>query len=121
MSLPKKKQNTKYKKNKRRYENKKHLSWIHNFPCILNFTYKCQGRIEAHHLMRPWSGNRGMGMKSGDQNLVPLCSLHHRELHHDGQEERYFEKQNGNSDFGKQESIRYWLESPYSLGEFIIK
>lgn len=33
-----------------------------------------------------------MGMKAGDDKVVPLCHMHHMELHHGGNELTFFEK-----------------------------
>ena len=69
--------------------------------------------IEAHHLLKPWQGGRGMGMKAGDQNAVPLCATHHRELHHHGDEFYYFESRIGDRHAGKMLAMRLWLSSPF--------
>ena len=103
----------------RRYQNKKHLAWVHNYKCILSFTLECDGLIDAHHLMRPWNGHRGMGMKSGDENIVPLCSHHHRALHHNGNEDNFFERTADDRTFGKRKALEFWIDSPYNDGKFL--
>lgn len=62
--------------------------------------------------MKPWQGFRGTGLKSGDQNLIPLCNKHHRELHMRGDEMEYFNEQMGERTFGKMTAMRIWFQSP---------
>ena len=40
---------------------------------------ECGAQAIPHHLLRV--GQHGMGYKSGDDKCVPLCALHHYELH----------------------------------------
>jgi len=68
--------------------------------------------VEAHHLLKPWQGSRGMGMKAGDQNAVPLCPEHHRELHHYGDEYAYFEWACNDPQEGKLKGMELWFKSP---------
>ena len=67
-----------------RLRDREHLGRVAQEPCLV-----C-GRqpAEAHHLrfMQP----RAMGKKVGDQFTVPLCRLHHQELHHRGDEEAWW-------------------------------
>lgn len=50
----------------------------------------CQGiEVQAHHLLR--AAPRGMGLKAGDNWVVPLCYYHHSELHRNGDEVEFFE------------------------------
>ena len=87
----------------------KHLDYIRHMPCCI-----CgKVGVEAHHLMRPWSGSRGMGMKAGDQNSVPLCPDHHRALHQAGNEEKFFTQTMGDESFGKSLAMRLWYSSPH--------
>ena len=106
----------------KRYANKEHLSWVHEFRCCLS-TFdteaspvrpKCNGYVQAHHLMRPWNGYRGMGLKANDKNLIPLCMAHHNALHARGDELAYFEEITGNSDFGKSVAESLWRISPFN-------
>ena len=95
----------------KRFQSKQHLSYVRGLRCAIP-TYGCQGRTEAHHLMRPWDGGRGMGMKALDTNVIPLCQLHHRELHKRGDEISFFEEMGYNRDYGKALSRRLWESSP---------
>lgn len=87
----------------------KHLDYVRHMPCCI-----CERvGVEAHHLMRPWSGSRGMGMKAGDHNVIPLCPDHHRALHKAGNEEAYFLEIAGDETFGKSLAMRLWYSSPH--------
>jgi hypothetical protein len=96
----------------KRYKNKKHMDYLHDFPCHLHGP-SCEGPIVTHHLMRPWSGVRGMGRKAGDENLIPLCDGHHRALHARGDELAFFEEITGREFYGKISAQHLWLMSPH--------
>lgn len=70
------------KKKKGRLIDKEHLRLVSNLPCcccgIKNDT------IVPHHLLR--GVTRGMGMKAGDNLVIPLCHKHHEALHRNGNE-----------------------------------
>jgi hypothetical protein len=101
----------------KQYKNKKHLEWIHEFPCALTENKDCLGSIQAHHLLKPWDGFRGMGMKASDKNLIPLCLRHHIMLHKRGNELKFFEEMSGDEDYGKKIAEYYWNNSPYKEDE----
>ncbi len=64
----------------RRHRDKEHLRFVASEPCLL-----CGRKpADAHHLrfMQP----RGLSLKSSDEYTVPLCRIHHRQLHQDGNE-----------------------------------
>ncbi len=64
----------------KRIRNKNHLQYVAKQPCIV-----CGRRpTQAHHLrfMQP----NAMGKKVSDEWTVPLCALHHRNLHDAGDE-----------------------------------
>lgn len=67
----------------RRIRDPKHLAWIRTQGCLI-----CGGLSQAHHLMT--SQPSAMGLKSGDDQAVPLCPAHHRELHDHGDEDRWW-------------------------------
>lgn len=106
----------------KRYENKRHMAWVHEFKCCLA-TYNptpdplrpvCNGYVQAHHLLKPWDGQRGMGMKANDKNLIPLCMAHHNALHARGNELKFFEEATGDEGFGKMIAESIWVLSPYN-------
>lgn len=57
-----------------------HMAFIHRLPCI------CTGHegqeIQAHHLMRVPTNERGGARKSGDNWCIPLHWEIHHNLHH---------------------------------------
>ena len=63
-----------------RLRNKEHCKFVASQPCIV-----C-GRTptEAHHLR--FAQPRALGRKVSDEYTVPVCRLHHRELHRYGDE-----------------------------------
>lgn len=58
--------------------------FVASYPCIV-----CDRSADAHHAL----GRSGAGLKASDFGCVPLCRVHHVELHHGGQ--YTFEKQFG--------------------------
>ena len=96
----------------KRYENKKHLYWIHTQMCIVD-NHKCSPPIQAHHLLKPFDGIKGMGRKANDKNLVPLCLYHHTELHRMGSEEKFSLKYFGTDEQIKSYAQHFWLRSPH--------
>ena len=53
-------------------KNKKHLMFVANQRCCLCTVAAdwCRGNVQAHHLLKPYEGKRGMGMKASDNNVV---------------------------------------------------
>jgi len=93
----------------KRYVNLKHLGYVRERPCMVCGT---DHGIEAHHLLKPWRGSRGMSLKAGDENTIPLCHQHHRELHERGNEESFFKEKLGRDDDGRFMARLLWLNSP---------
>jgi Rad52/22 family double-strand break repair protein len=70
----------------RRRRDQLHLSYVASKPCAI-----CgRTRAHAHHLkfMQPTA----LGKKVSDEFTVPLCSVHHRELHQSGAEQDWWQK-----------------------------
>jgi hypothetical protein len=63
-----------------RLRDKEHCKFVTTQPCLV-----C-GRIptEAHHIR--FAQPRALGRKVSDEYTVPVCRLHHRELHRYGDE-----------------------------------
>ena len=60
----------------RRIRDRNHLKFVSNQLCL-----KCaRWPSDAHHVT--FAQPRAMGMKVSDEYVVPLCRLHHREVHH---------------------------------------
>jgi len=62
----------------------KYLNTLRGSPCLV-----CRRGAEAHHLQHV--GERGIGMKSGDNFAVPLCRTCHTELHRFGSERTWWD------------------------------
>jgi hypothetical protein len=70
-----------------RERDREHLKFVSSQPCLL-----C-GRTpsDAHHLK--FAEQRAMGRKVSDRFTVPICRLHHRELHRRGNERAWWQSQ----------------------------
>jgi hypothetical protein len=70
-----------------RERDREHLKFVAAQPCLV-----C-GRTpsDPHHIK--FAEQRAMGRKVGDRFTVPICRLHHRELHRRGHERAWWEKQ----------------------------
>ena len=59
----------------RRLRDKGHLKFVASQPCLI-----CgRNPADAHHLR--FTQPRGMGLKVSDEFTVPLCRIHHRDVH----------------------------------------
>jgi hypothetical protein len=69
----------------KRIRDKAHLKFVASQPCIV-----C-GRqpSDPHHLR--FAQPRGLGLKVSDEFTVPLCRVHHRQLHQAGNEVAWWE------------------------------
>jgi len=93
---------------------KSHLQAVANQPCMV-----CGNDygVQAHHLLKPWIGVRGVGLRASDQNAVPMCHIHHRELHDRGDEESYFLETFGDMEAGRDKARELWCRSPSYKGD----
>jgi hypothetical protein len=71
-----------------RRRDKDHLKFVSRQPCLV-----C-GRMPAdpHHLR--FAQPRALGRKASDEFTVPLCRVHHRELHRQGDEQGWWKSLN---------------------------
>jgi hypothetical protein len=70
----------------RRHRNKEHLRFVAKKPCLV-----CgRKHSDPHHLgfMQP----RALGRKVSDEFVVPLCRIHHRQVHRAGDERAWWKK-----------------------------
>ena len=68
----------------RRYRDKAHLRTVSAMPCLI-----CgQGPSHAHHLK--FAQSHGLAQKVSDEYVVPLCALHHNDLHRAGAEREWW-------------------------------
>jgi hypothetical protein len=59
----------------RRYRNREHLRAIIKMPCLV-----CGRKPSDPHHLR-YAQPRALGRKASDEFVVPLCRMHHREVH----------------------------------------
>jgi len=77
--------------------------YISTLPCLI-----CGNpEVQVHHLLR--TGEHGMGKKSGDEWCVPLCVRHHDELHRNGDEVVFM-----NRNFGPYNELKKWCMCEYN-------
>src|SRR5262245_52943668 len=69
----------------RRYRNKDHLRYVARQACLI-----C-GRqpSDPHHLR--YAQPRALGRKASDEFTVPLCRVHHREVHRASNEQAWWQ------------------------------
>jgi hypothetical protein len=77
-----------------------HLNYVRSLPCCICKTHY---DIQAHHLLR--TGEHAMGRRSGDNWAIPLCALHHTQLHMDGDEIAFLQARGID---GKREANELW-------------
>ena len=70
----------------RRIRDREHIKSVTKQPCLV-----CGRRpADAHHLR--FAQSRALGRKASDEFTVPLCRIHHREVHHCGDEATWWTK-----------------------------
>jgi hypothetical protein len=71
-----------------RLRNKEHRKFVTRQPCLV-----C-GRVpsDPHHLT--FTQPRALGHRVSDEFIVPVCRIHHRELHRSGDEAAWWQKLN---------------------------
>jgi ERF superfamily len=70
----------------RRLRDKTHLKFVASQPCLI-----CgRSPADAHHLR--FTQPRAMGLKVSDEFTVPLCRVHHRDVHSFGDEPAWWER-----------------------------
>jgi hypothetical protein len=72
----------------RRSRDKDHIRFISRQPCTVCGRKPC----EAHHIR--FAQPRALGRRVSDEFTVPLCRIHHRELHRQGDEATWWGKAN---------------------------
>jgi hypothetical protein len=68
----------------RRYRNREHLRSIVKMPCLV-----CGRKPSDPHHLR-FAQPRALGRKASDEFTVPLCRMHHREVHRAGDERAWW-------------------------------
>ncbi len=73
-------------KGSRRIRDRNHLRFVAKQSCLI-----CGRRpSQAHHIL--YAQPRAMGRKVSDEWTVPLCAIHHRELHDLGDEAKWWKR-----------------------------
>jgi hypothetical protein len=72
----------------RRSRDKDHLRFISRQPCTVCGRQPC----EAHHIR--FAQQSALGRRVSDEYTVPLCRVHHRELHRIGNERSWWQRLN---------------------------
>ena len=71
----------------RRIRDKAHLRRVAELPCLV-----CNRQpSHAHHLR--FAQRRGLSQKVSDEYVVPLCALHHGDLHRSSSEQEWWKRQ----------------------------
>jgi hypothetical protein len=70
----------------RRLRDKAHLKFVASQPCLVC----ARSPADAHHLR--FTQPRAMGLKVSDEFTVPLCRIHHRDVHSHGDEVTWWER-----------------------------
>jgi hypothetical protein len=91
----------------RRSRDKDHLRFIATQPCTVCGRQPC----EAHHIR--YAQSRALGRRVSDEFTVPLCRVHHRELHRQGDERAWWSKFNTDP---MPIALRFWLYTRGILG-----
>jgi hypothetical protein len=68
----------------RRYRNREHLRYVAQQPCLV-----CGRKPSDPHHLR-YTQPRALGRKASDEFVVPLCRVHHREVHRVGDERAWW-------------------------------
>jgi hypothetical protein len=70
----------------KRHRNKAHLKFVAQHPCLI-----CERQPADAHQLR-YAQPRALGRKTSDEFTVPLCRIHHRELHRVGDERKWWQR-----------------------------
>jgi hypothetical protein len=70
----------------RRVRDREHVKFVAGHPCLV-----CGRRPSDPHHLR-FAQSRALGRKVSDEFTIPLCRLHHREVHGHGDEAAWWQK-----------------------------
>ena len=72
----------------KRIRSKDHLRFVASRPCLI-----CgRSPSHAHHLR--YAQSKGLSLKVSDEFTVPLCAIHHRNIHSTGKEHEWWQERN---------------------------
>lgn len=94
----------------KRVVDREHLMIVASMRCVV-----CKNTpVQCHHLLQPYSGPRGISLRSGDNNVIPLCYEHHAELHTKfGNEKKFFKHYFEDEDYGKKKAKELYEQTLY--------
>ena len=69
----------------KRIRSKEHFCFVASQPCLICGRMPCH----AHHVR--YAQSKGLGLKVSDEFTVPLCAIHHQQLHTAGKEREWWE------------------------------
>ena len=72
----------------KRIRSKEHLRFVASQPCLI-----C-GRTPSHAHHVRYAQTRGLSLKVSDEFTVPLCAIHHHNIHTTGKEREWWQKRN---------------------------
>ena len=67
---------------------KEHLRFVASQPCVI-----C-GRLPSHAHHVRYAQSRGLSLKVSDEFTVPLCAIHHDNIHTTGKEQEWWHERN---------------------------
>ena len=70
----------------KRIRSKEHFRFVASQPCLI-----C-GRSPSHAHHVRFAQSRGLGLKVSDEFTVPLCAIHHHEIHATGNEREWWQE-----------------------------
>lgn len=86
----------------KRLQDKRHLHFVAGLACCC-----CKRKpVQCHHLLR--GPVRGIGLRAGDDQVIPLCPECHQKLHHSGDEIGFL---TGHGINGMALAAKLWKES----------
>lgn len=87
-----------------------HIQWVRGHNCLVYAHPKgrqdCEGKVQAHHV-------RTRGAGGGDEQVVPLCVIHHAQLDSPGWSSKRFEEVYGLN--MAKIAAELWLSSPHGV------
>ena len=72
----------------KRIRSKEHLRFVASQPCLI-----C-GRSPSHAHHVRYAQSRGLSLKVSDEFTVPLCAIHHHQIHTTGKEQAWWQERN---------------------------
>jgi Rad52/22 family double-strand break repair protein len=91
----------------KRHRSKEHLQFVSQHPCIV-----C-GRAPSHAHHVRFAQSKGIGLKVSDEFTVPLCALHHSDIHTTGDERSWWKVRNIDP---LEAALKLWEESRKQQG-----